>query len=133
MQVKGLSHDGQLLENFRMSKLLAFRGIERVPVEFAEAGDIIAIAGMTKPTVADTICAPEVTEPLKANPIDPPTLSMTFSVNDSPLAGQEGDKVTSRMIAARLAREAESNVGHSRDRVLAQRIRVGFDAERGAA
>ncbi|BAE52986.1 Predicted membrane GTPase involved in stress response [Paramagnetospirillum magneticum AMB-1] len=65
---------------------------------------------MTKPTVADTICAPEVTEPLKANPIDPPTLSMTFSVNDSPLAGQEGDKVTSRMIAARLAREAESNV-----------------------
>jgi len=110
MQVKGLSHDGQLLESFRMSKLLAFRGIERVPVEFAEAGDIIAIAGMTKPTVADTICAPEVTEPLKANPIDPPTLSMTFSVNDSPLAGQEGDKVTSRMIAARLAREAESNV-----------------------
>ena len=110
MQVKGLSHDGQLLESFRMSKLLAFRGIERVPVEFAEAGDIIAIAGMTKPTVADTICSPEVTEPLKANPIDPPTLSMTFSVNDSPLAGQEGDKVTSRMIAARLAREAESNV-----------------------
>lgn len=110
MQVKGLSHDGQLLEQFRLSKLLAFRGIERIPVESAEAGDIIAIAGMTKPTVADTICAPEVTEPLKANPIDPPTLSMTFSVNDSPLAGQEGDKVTSRMIAARLAREAESNV-----------------------
>ncbi|MDO8605872.1 MAG: translational GTPase TypA [Phaeospirillum sp.] len=109
-QVKGLSHDGQLLETFRMSKLLAYRGIERVPVEFAEAGDIVAIAGMTKPTVADTICAPEVTEPLKANPIDPPTLAMTFSVNDSPLAGQEGDKVTSRMIAARLARECESNV-----------------------
>ncbi|MBI3444775.1 MAG: translational GTPase TypA [Magnetospirillum sp.] len=110
MAVKGLSHDGELLENFRMSKLLAFRGIERIPVDSAEAGDIIAIAGMTKPTVADTICAIEVTEPLKANPIDPPTLSMTFSVNDSPLAGQEGDKVTSRMIAARLAREAESNV-----------------------
>ena len=109
-QVKGLSHDGQVLEQFRMSKLLAFRGIERVPVEFAEAGDIVAIAGMTKPTVADTICAPEVTEPLKANPIDPPTLAMTFSVNDSPLAGQEGDKVTSRMIGARLARECESNV-----------------------
>ncbi|TAN55984.1 MAG: translational GTPase TypA, partial [Magnetospirillum sp.] len=109
-QVKGLSHDGQVLETFRMSKLLAFRGIERVPVEFAEAGDIVAIAGMSKPTVADTICAPEVTEPLKANPIDPPTLAMTFSVNDSPLAGQEGDKVTSRMIAARLARECESNV-----------------------
>jgi len=109
-QVKGLSHDGKVLETFRMSKLLAYRGIERVPVEFAEAGDIVAIAGMTKPTVADTICAPEVTEPLKANPIDPPTLAMTFSVNDSPLAGQEGDKVTSRMIGARLARECESNV-----------------------
>ena len=109
-QVKGLSHDGQVLETFRMAKILAFRGIERVPVEFAEAGDIVAISGMTKPTVADTLCAPEVTEPLKANPIDPPTLSMTFSVNDSPLAGLEGDKVTSRMIAARLARECESNV-----------------------
>ncbi|OAN49135.1 GTP-binding protein TypA [Paramagnetospirillum marisnigri] len=109
-QVKGLSHDGQVLETFRMAKILAFRGIERVPVEFAEAGDIVAISGMTKPTVADTICAPEVTEPLKANPIDPPTLSMTFSVNDSPLAGLEGDKVTSRMIMARLARECESNV-----------------------
>ncbi len=108
--VKGLSHDGVVLEQFRMTKLLAFRGIERVPVDFAEAGDIVAIAGMTKPTVADTICAMEVTEPLKANPIDPPTLAMTFSVNDSPLAGQEGDKVTSRMIAARLARECESNV-----------------------
>ncbi len=109
-QVKGLSHDGQVLETFRMAKILAFRGIERVPVETAEAGDIVAISGMTKATVADTICAPEVTEPLKANPIDPPTLAMTFSVNDSPLAGQEGDKVTSRMIAARLARECESNV-----------------------
>ena len=109
-QVKGLSHDGQTLETFRMAKIMAFRGIERVAVEFAEAGDIVAISGMTKPTVADTICAMEVTEPLKANPIDPPTLAMTFSVNDSPLAGQEGDKVTSRMIAARLARECESNV-----------------------
>ena len=109
-QVKGLSHDGQVLETFRMAKILAFRGIARVPVDFAEAGDIVAISGMTKPTVADTICAPEVVEPLKANPIDPPTLAMTFSVNDSPLAGQEGDKVTSRMIAARLARECESNV-----------------------
>ncbi|CAA7627636.1 translational GTPase TypA [Magnetospirillum sp. SS-4] len=109
-QVKGLSHDGTVLETFRMAKILAFRGIERVPVDFAEAGDIVAISGMTKPTVADTICAPEVTEPLKANPIDPPTLAMTFSVNDSPLAGLEGDKVTSRMIGARLARECESNV-----------------------
>lgn len=110
MAVKGLSHDGQLLEQFRLSKILAFRGIERVPVESAEAGDIICLAGMTKPTVADTICATEVTVPLKAQPIDPPTLAMIFSVNDSPLAGTEGDKVTSRVIGARLAREAESNV-----------------------
>ncbi|MGE5516414.1 MAG: translational GTPase TypA [Bacteroidota bacterium] len=110
MAVKGLSHDGQLIEQFRLSKILAFRGIERVPVESAEAGDIVCIAGMTKPTVADTICAPEVTEPLKAQPIDPPTLAMIFAVNDSPLAGTEGDKVTSRVIGARLAREAESNV-----------------------
>jgi GTP-binding protein len=110
MAVKGLSHDGQLLEQFRLSKILAFRGIERVPVESAEAGDIICLAGMTKPTVADTICATEVTEPLKAQPIDPPTLAMIFSVNDSPLAGTEGDKVTSRVIGARLMREAESNV-----------------------
>jgi GTP-binding protein len=110
MAVKGLSRDGQLLEQFRVSKILAFRGIERVPLEVAEAGDIVALAGMTKPTVADTICAPEVVEPLQAQPIDPPTLAMIFAVNDSPLAGTEGDKVTSRVIGARLAREAEVNV-----------------------
>ncbi len=110
MAVKGLSRDGQLLEQFRVSKILAFRGIERVPLESAEAGDIVALAGMTKPTVADTICAPEVTEALRAQPIDPPTLAMIFAVNDSPLAGTEGDKVTSRVIGARLMREAESNV-----------------------
>ena len=110
MAAKGLSRDGDLIEQFRISKVLAFRGIERVPVDVAEAGDIVAIAGMTKPTVADTICDPAVTQALKAQPIDPPTLAMTFSVNDSPLAGQEGDKVTSRVIGARLYREAESNV-----------------------
>jgi GTP-binding protein len=110
MAVKGLSRDGVLLEQFRVSKILAFRGIERLSLDFAEAGDIVALAGMTKPTVADTICAPEVTEPLHAQPIDPPTLAMIFSVNDSPLAGTEGDKVTSRVIGARLMREAESNV-----------------------
>lgn len=109
-QVKGLSRDGNVIEQFRASKLLAFRGIERVTVNEAEAGDIICIAGMEKVTVADTICVPEVTEPLEAQPIDPPTLAMIFSVNDSPLAGTEGDKVTSRMIGARLMREAESNV-----------------------
>jgi GTP-binding protein len=110
MNVKALSRDGSVVENFRIQKILAFRGIERMPVNEAEAGDIVALAGMTKTTVADTICAPEVAEPLKAQPIDPPTLAMTFSVNNSPLAGTEGDKVTSRVIAARLKREAESNV-----------------------
>ncbi|HEY1722658.1 MAG TPA: translational GTPase TypA [Magnetospirillaceae bacterium] len=110
MSVKSLARDGSVIENFRITKILAFRGIERVPVAEAEAGDIVAMAGMTKTTVADTICALEVTEALKAQPIDPPTLAMTFSVNNSPLAGTEGDKVTSRVIAARLARESETNV-----------------------
>jgi GTP-binding protein len=108
--VKSLSRDGTLIEQFRVSKILAYRGIERLALEQAEAGDIVALAGMTKTTVADTICVPEVTEALHAQPIDPPTLSMTFAVNDSPLAGQEGDKVTSRQIGNRLMREAESNV-----------------------
>ncbi len=108
--VKAIDRDGNLIEQFRLAKILAYRGIERVALEFAEAGDIVALSGMTKPTVADTICALEVTEALHAQPIDPPTLSMTFAVNDSPLAGQEGDKVTSRTIANRLHREAESNV-----------------------
>jgi GTP-binding protein len=89
---------------------LAFRGLERVPVESAEAGDIVAIAGLPTATVADTLCDPSVTEPLIARPIDPPTIAMTFSVNDSPLAGTEGDKVTSRMIRDRLMREIEGNV-----------------------
>ncbi len=110
MAIKSLSRDGKLIENARVSKVLAFRGLERVPVDEAHAGDIVALAGLTTTTVADTICAPEVAEPLAAQPIDPPTLAMTFSVNDSPLAGREGDKVTSRMIRDRLMREAEGNV-----------------------
>src|SRR5579883_973804 len=110
MPVKALSHDGRVIEQARLSKLLAFRGLERRPIEEASAGDIIAIAGLEETTVADTLCAPEVSEPLHAMPIDPPTLAMTFSVNDSPLAGREGSKVTSRMIVARLKREAEGNV-----------------------
>jgi GTP-binding protein len=89
---------------------MAFRGLERVPVDEARAGDIISIAGLTEATVANTICDPSVTEPLHAQPIDPPTLSMRFAVNDSPMAGREGTKVTSRMIRDRLEREAESNV-----------------------
>jgi GTP-binding protein len=110
MPVKSLTRDGRVIEQARLTKLLAYRGLERLPVEEARAGDIIAVAGLAETTVADTLCAPEVTQALEADPIDPPTLAMTFSVNDSPLAGREGTKVTSRMIAERLFREAEGNV-----------------------
>ncbi|MGQ3673811.1 translational GTPase TypA [Xanthobacter sp. TB0136] len=108
--IKVLSGDGSLLEQGRVSKILAFRGIERQPIEEGVAGDIVAIAGLSKGTVADTFCAPEVTEPMVAQPIDPPTVTMTFIVNDSPLAGTEGDKVTSRVIRDRLLKEAEGSV-----------------------
>ncbi|MBX3566633.1 MAG: translational GTPase TypA [Rhizobiaceae bacterium] len=108
--VKVLHHDGSLIENGRISKILAFRGLERQPIDEAQAGDIVAIAGLQKGTVADTFCDPAVTEPLHAQPIDPPTVTMSFLVNDSPLAGTEGDKVTSRVIRDRLLREAEGNV-----------------------
>jgi GTP-binding protein len=110
MAVKALDREGNVLEQTRLTKLLAFRGLERLPIQEAEAGDIIAVAGFTKATVADTICAPEVTEPIHSQPIDPPTLAMTFCVNDSPYAGKEGKKVTSRLIRDRLMQEAESNV-----------------------
>src|ERR1700726_1966939 len=108
--VKVLGGDGKLIENGRINKIIAFRGIERPPLDEAEAGDIVAIAGLTKGTVADTFCDPSIDIPLKAQPIDPPTVAMSFIVNNSPLAGTEGDKVTSRMIRDRLLREAEGNV-----------------------
>jgi GTP-binding protein len=108
--VKVLDYAGALVESGRIMKLLAFRGLERVPIEEASAGDIVALAGLPNATVAHTICAPEVETPIPAQPIDPPTLAMTFRVNDSPLAGTEGDKVTGRMIRDRLLREAEGNV-----------------------
>jgi GTP-binding protein len=108
--VKVLDRDGKLIESGRITKVLAFRGIERTAVEEAEAGDIVALAGLPEATVAHTICDPEVTTPIPAQPIDPPTLAMTFRVNDSPLAGTEGTKVTGRMIRDRLLREAEGNV-----------------------
>ncbi len=108
--VKVLDHRGKLIETGRITKVLAFRGLERTGVDRAEAGDIVAIAGLPEATVAHTICAPEVEVPIPAQPIDPPTLAMTFRVNDSPLAGTEGDKVTGRMIRDRLLREAEGNV-----------------------
>jgi GTP-binding protein len=110
MPVKVLSRDGERLEEARLTKLLSFRGLKRVPVETAESGDLIAVAGLTRATVADTICAPERATAIPAQPIDPPTLAMTFAINDSPFAGREGDKVTSRMIRDRLLREAEGNV-----------------------
>ncbi|WP_337185111.1 translational GTPase TypA [Phenylobacterium sp.] len=111
MPIKALSRDGKEIERGRITKVLAFRGLKRQPIDGgAEAGDIVAIAGLSKATVADTLCALDVTEALPAQPIDPPTISMTVSVNDSPLAGREGDKVQSRVIAARLQKEAESNV-----------------------
>jgi GTP-binding protein len=110
LAIHALGIDGKEVERGRITKVLAFRGLKRQPIDDAEAGDIVAIAGLSKATVADTLCAMEVTDALPAQPIDPPTISMTVSVNDSPLAGREGDKVQSRVIAARLLKEAESNV-----------------------
>ncbi|WP_137129378.1 translational GTPase TypA [Rhizobium sp. FY34] len=108
--VKVLGQDGKQIESGRISKILAFRGIERTAIDEAHAGDIVAIAGLSKGTVADTFCDPSVMEALEAQPIDPPTVTMSFLVNDSPLAGTEGDKVTSRVIRDRLFKEAEGNV-----------------------
>lgn len=110
MAIKALSADGSPIETSRVTKLLAFRGLERQPIEQAEAGDIVALAGLAQATVADTIVDPAVEEALPARPIDPSTLAMTFAINDSPLAGKDGDKVTSRQIRDRLMREAEGNV-----------------------
>jgi GTP-binding protein len=108
--VKVLHADGKTLETGRISKILAFRGMERVTLDEAHAGDIVAIAGLSKGTVADTFCDPSINTPMIAQPIDPPTVTMSFIVNDSPLAGTEGDKVTSRVIRDRLFKEAEGNV-----------------------
>ncbi|KCZ60225.1 translational GTPase TypA [Hyphomonas chukchiensis] len=108
--IKVLARDGSLVEQGRVSKVLAFRGLERIPVDEGMAGDIVSLAGMTKANVADTFCDPSVNTPIEAQPIDPPTISMTFRVNDSPYAGTEGTKVTSRIIWDRLVKEAEGNV-----------------------
>ncbi|HEU4518696.1 MAG TPA: translational GTPase TypA [Microvirga sp.] len=108
--VKVLDRNGKVIETGRVSKILAFRGIERQPIDLGEAGDIVSIAGLEKGSVADTFSALENDVPLPAQPIDPPTVTMSFIVNDSPLAGTEGDKVTSRMIRDRLLKEAEGNV-----------------------
>ncbi|GGE41989.1 translational GTPase TypA [Actibacterium pelagium] len=108
--VQALSRIGQKIEQFRVTKIRAFRGLAMEDIEEAVAGDIVSIAGMTKATVADTICALAVEEPLDAQPIDPPTITVTFGINDSPLAGRDGKKVQSRVIRDRLMKEAESNV-----------------------
>jgi len=108
--VRALNLEGKVVETGRLTKLQTFKGVDRVAVDEVRAGDIIAIAGMEKASVADTIADPAVTVPLEATPIDPPTMAITFSVNDSPFAGQEGSKVTSRMIRDRLLAEAETNV-----------------------
>ena len=108
--VKVLDRNGGLIGEGRVTKVLAFRGLERAPIDEGFAGDIVAIAGLPEASVSHTLCAPEVTAPLPAQPIDPPTLTMTFRINDSPLAGTEGDKVQSRVIRDRLLREAEGNV-----------------------
>jgi len=100
----------KIVENSKLTKLLTFEGLKRIPVETAQSGDIIAIAGLQVATVADTICSTSVTTSIKALPIDPPTLSMVFSINDSPLAGKEGKKLTSRMIWDRLQKEADGNI-----------------------
>ena len=105
-----LDIDNNLVESTRLTKVLSYEGIHRVPLDIAKAGDIIAIAGLQKATVSHTICSPEITKSIPAPSIDPPIMSITFSVNDSPLAGREGDKVTSRNIRERLYQEAEGNV-----------------------
>ena len=108
--IKAITRDSERIEQFRVSKVLAFRGLTQTPIDAAEAGDIVTLAGMSKATVADTLCALEIDTALPAQPIDPPTISVTFGINDSPLAGKEGSKVQSRVIRERLMKEAEINV-----------------------
>ena len=108
--IKALSRDGIKLEQFRVTKIMAFRGLSQVAIDIAESGDIVSLSGMSKATVADTLCSLVVEEALASQPIDPPTISVTFGINDSPLAGRDGKKVQSRVIRERLMKEAESNV-----------------------
>ena len=109
-QIKALSTDGKTVDKGQVTKVLAFRGLERQPIDVGQAGDIVAIAGLKLATVSDTLCAPDVDTPIIADPVDPPTLEMTFRINDGPLAGQDGDKVQSRVIRERLLKEAEGNI-----------------------
>ena len=108
--LRALGRNGEVIETFRVSKILAFRGLKQQAIDLAEAGDIVSIAGMSKATVADTIADPSVVDPIPSQPIDPPTITVTFGINDSPLAGRDGKKVQSRVIRDRLLKECESNV-----------------------
>ncbi|MCH8173531.1 MAG: translational GTPase TypA, partial [Proteobacteria bacterium] len=110
MRVKAMSRDGKIIQQGRITKVLGFRGVDRVAIDAAHSGDIAAIAGFATASVADTLCDPEVVEPLSAEPVDPPTLAMVFSINDSPLAGRSGTKLVSRLIRDRLMVESEGNV-----------------------
>ncbi len=108
--IKSMTREGELIESFRVTKIMAFRGLDQAAIDAGEAGDIVSIAGMSKATVADTLADPSITEAIPAQPIDPPTITVTFGINDSPLAGRDGKKVQSRVIRERLMKEAESNV-----------------------
>ncbi|WP_417249225.1 translational GTPase TypA [Celeribacter sp.] len=108
--IQALTRNGQKIEQFQVKKIQAFRGLSMADIDEAIAGDIVSISGMSKATVSDTLCALEIDEPLEAQPIDPPTITVTFGINDSPLAGREGKKVQSRVIRDRLMKEAETNV-----------------------
>lgn len=108
--VQALTRSGQKIEQFQIKKIQAFRGLGMQDIDEAVAGDIVSVAGMSKATVSDTLCALEIEEPLEAQPIDPPTITVTFGINDSPLAGRDGKKVQSRIIRDRLMKEAEVNV-----------------------
>ncbi len=108
--IKAMTREGERIEQFRVSKILAFRGLSQQPIDLAEAGDIVTVAGMTKATVADTLCDPSIETPIPAQPIDPPTITVTFGINDSPLAGRDGKHVQSRVIRNRLMKESEVNV-----------------------
>ena len=108
--VKVIDLNGNVIENGRLTKLFTFKGTKRIPVDEVFAGDIICIAGLTKCSVSDTICNSSIDLPIKSTPIDPPTMAITITVNNSPFAGQDGDKITSNMLRKRLINESESNV-----------------------
>jgi len=109
--IKAINLKGEKVDEGKLTKIFRYEGTKKVPIEIGEAGDIVVIAGLEKANVADTICDPELNEPISATPIDPPTMSITISVNSSPLAGTEGKKLTSTQIRDRLVSEAQNNVG----------------------